>query len=225
MLLRLDITGHTYGRLRVIKSVPRRGPGNWWKCQCTCGNVIYRNTSRLRAGRTRSCGCLNSELSSARRKIKNPVKTFWSRVEKRGSNECWPWKNAKASGKHGGFIRRGAHVFAFEIKNGPVPKGHYVCHSCDYPPCCNPKHLFVGTPTDNMLDASSKRRLYFQKHPELLPRGEKHGRAKLTDKKVKLIRQLHAAGAFTQRDLIKRFKVSSANMNRIVHNKTWVHVQ
>ena len=28
----------------------------------------------------------------------------------------------------------------------------YVCHACNNPKCSNPKHLYWGTPTDNVID-------------------------------------------------------------------------
>jgi len=53
---------------------------------------------------------------------------------------------------------------AYRIVHGPIPKGYFVCHSCDNGVwdsfgCVNPEHLFVGTQFDNMHDASVKGRL------------------------------------------------------------------
>ena len=51
------------------------------------------------------------------------------------------------------------YVVAYEIVNGPVPDGLYVCHHCDVPGCFEPNHLYAGTPIQNMRDASQRRRL------------------------------------------------------------------
>jgi 5-methylcytosine-specific restriction endonuclease McrA len=42
-----------------------------WKCQCDCGNISYAHSSGLVKGLRRSCGCLNKEISKARRKVDN----------------------------------------------------------------------------------------------------------------------------------------------------------
>lgn len=78
---------------------------------------------------------------------------FWSKVDVRGEDECWPW-TAGISGTGYGNITvegktRASHVMAFESENGPVPEGMEVCHSCHNRPCCNPKHLSLGTRQDN----------------------------------------------------------------------------
>ncbi len=50
----------------------------------------------------------------------------------------------------------GLHRYVFEQVYGPIPKGIYVCHSCDNNKCINPEHLFLGTAKDNQQDALSK---------------------------------------------------------------------
>jgi hypothetical protein len=63
-----------------------------------------------------------------------------------------------------GYLHKGkwrvlAHRLAWALVNGPIPKGHYICHRCDTPGCINPTHLFLGTPADNTHDAIAKGRI------------------------------------------------------------------
>jgi len=91
------------------------------------------------------------------------MRRFWAKVDKCEPDECWPWKNYINDGGYGKFRLNGkseyAHRVAWEITNGPIPKGTLVCHKCDNTKCCNPDHLFLGSNLDNIHDAAVKGRL------------------------------------------------------------------
>lgn len=51
-----------------------------------------------------------------------------------------------------------AHRVEWTLKHGPIPTGLFVLHHCDNPPCCNDRHLFLGTQLDNGRDKARKGR-------------------------------------------------------------------
>lgn len=91
------------------------------------------------------------------------IDSFWAKVEKKGENECWPWKafkNKKGYGMMGIAASQcvNAHRVSWTIHNGPIPNGMFVCHHCDNPECTNPNHLFIGSRQDNTNDMMIKKR-------------------------------------------------------------------
>lgn len=90
---------------------------------------------------------------------------LWRRVEIGGEDDCWPWVGwrhrqgygqIQSGGKKGKMIY--THRVAYMVSVGSIPDGVLVCHSCDNPPCCNPNHLFLGSPSDNVMDSVQKGR-------------------------------------------------------------------
>jgi hypothetical protein len=150
-------------------------------------------------------------------------KRFWEKVDIRGPDECWPWKAGKYKSGYGSISRGGrgtntcSHIVAYELQKGLIPEGMDVLHSCDNPPCCNGRHLWVGTHCDNMHDKERKNRANHA-------RGEAHGSAKLTEEDVKKIRVLYARGEFTYLQLGKEFNVSHTTIRHAVVGKKWKHL-
>lgn len=57
----VDITGNTYNRLTVIEYTHKRNGKNYWLCRCICGNSVIVESSAIKGGQTKSCGCLRNE--------------------------------------------------------------------------------------------------------------------------------------------------------------------
>lgn len=152
---------------------------------------------------------------------------FWKHVRK--SEGCWEWTGSQGRRGYGHFAYAGkclrAHRVSWSLVNGPIPGGRVICHRCDNPRCVRPSHLFVGTTTDNMRDASRKGRLFGQRpgDSDRIACGEHHHRAILTERSVREIRSRAAAGESVQ-GLATEFGVSRATASRVVSLQTWKHV-
>lgn len=143
-------------------------------------------------------------------------KRFWDKVDKNGDG-CWLWKATKIPDGYGMFYLRGhmilSHRFAWELTNGPIPKGLEVLHKCDNPPCVRPEHLFLGSKSDNIRDCVKKGR----NNPS---KGEKNGWSKLTNDQVIEIRN----SKLSLNALAKIYSVGKTCIAYIKSGKSWKHL-
>ena len=145
------------------------------------------------------------------------VVRFWSHVSK--TEACWTW-TGRVNDKSG-YGRMGiggkailAHRISYELINGPIPRGVFICHHCDNPSCVNPSHLFAGSSADNMRDAAAKGRT---------SSGERRNNSKLTDKTVLAARRERRDGARFD-ELGRRYGVHIHTIYRAVVGLTWRHL-
>lgn len=61
---REDLSGKRFGRLTVQYSIVRRNGHSGWMCLCDCGNTAVVQTSKLKSGHTKSCGCYMRDRAS-----------------------------------------------------------------------------------------------------------------------------------------------------------------
>lgn len=109
-----------------------------------------------------------------------------------------------------------AHRYAWEKANGPLPAGAVVRHTCDNKFCVNPSHLLIGTQHENVQDAVER---------HLNAYGERHGRHRLREAEVVVIKQHLREGRLTQRQIADLYPViTTSAIEGIASGRTWKHV-
>lgn len=141
------------------------------------------------------------------------IDKFLKKVKK--TETCWLWTGFIKKSGYGLYNKKRVHRIAYELFKGHIPKGMFVCHSCDVRNCVNPDHLWLGTNKDNLNDMKIKGRG---------PRGEKQGRSKLTEKQVIEIRKKYIPRKRTTYDLAKEYGINQSMVYTIISRKTWKHL-
>lgn len=178
---------------------------------------------------------------------KTAVDRFWAKVEKRATDQCWPWKGYLDRYGYGPFkspIRETAHRFSYRLHKGEIPESLIVRHSCDNPRCVNPAHLLIGTFADNSRDMVERNRsakgdrhaarLYPERvirgdrhpmhlNPLLAVHGSKHPSAKLTERDIPFIRHWLKLGHCLEH-IAQVFGVYDTTILKIRKGKTWKQI-
>lgn len=134
-------------------------------------------------------------------------------------NGCWEWSGFRDRAGYGHFKFNGkmpgAHRVSYVLFNGPIVKSLHVLHQCDNPPCVNPAHLFLGTPSDNALDSVRKGRWASKS-------GFRNGRARLTIQKAKEIELAYnPRNGMSAPKVAAKFSISASHVYNILHGRHW----
>lgn len=145
---------------------------------------------------------------------------FMSKVKK--TDPCWLWTAYKSDAGYGSFwFKRKlelAHRSSWTLFKGKIPKGIHVLHKCDNPSCVNPRHLFLGTNLDNIMDKVKKGRSKFS-HLPIPPN------SKLSPNIVLEIRKQYIPGNNqgdrSAKALGRKYGIHPSYVYRLIHKRCW----
>lgn len=180
-----------------------------YKCE-TCGEEFVKPNYQEHKFCSRRCANIRRWLTE---------EGFWSRVDKSGGEDsCWEYQGRRDRDGYcliswrSGLI--GAHRLAYLLFYGEDPKELLVRHSCDNPPCCNPRHLLTGTIKDNSMDMVERGRSL---------RGELNHKAKLTEQEVIDMRRAVANGESAS-SVVRRSRIGRSSAFAAIRGATWKHL-
>ncbi len=135
---------------------------------------------------------------------------------------CWLWTGAVDKDGYGRFAfssgdeffdesgvkgQVGAHQFSLAMKLGRWPT-QQALHRCDVPGCVRAAHLYEGSYDDNARDRVERGQA---------PRGEGHGRSKITEQDVRDVR----SGARTARQVAEERGVTTGAVYHAKNGRNW----
>ncbi len=127
---------------------------------------------------------------------------------------CLVWTRTTNDNGYGSVAYRGkqwlVHRLAWYAHRGPIPRGYFVCHTCDNRACIAIDHLFLGTPQENVTD--------------MLRKGRGRWKSRLNEAQVVDIKRLLATGEPVSA-IAKRYDVTYVTILAIKSGRNWRHVE
>lgn len=153
------------------------------------------------------------------------IEILFSGIKINRETLCWEWTKSKSSNGYGVIYARidgkrkmvRMHRLAWEVYNGPIPKGKCVLHQCDVRHCVNPNHLFIGTREDNIRDM-------FEKGRHRAVRGNKVNTARLTAADVRKVITLKTMLGKDNQIIANMFGVTRGAISKIMNGRNWAHI-
>lgn len=139
-------------------------------------------------------------------------------IERITESGCWIWNGSVGQDGYGKTSSKGkdirAHRWAWKLFMGEIPSGIQVCHRCDVPTCCNPHHLFLGTPKENTQDMWKKGRRGPMRGGSMP--GEKSQNCIFTDADIKRMHEVRLFSNCTNKAIAKYFWMSQSHLSHIL---------
>ena len=140
------------------------------------------------------------------------VARFWSKVDvKWSAKDCWNWTGAQRRG-YGNIkisgVSHSSNRVALEVFTGKPLGDMLALHTCDNKLCCNPKHLYAGSASDNMIDM----------HDRI---GRSYDTLKPDD--IRQIKSLLSDGV-KHREIAEQYGVAKCHISRIKLGKSWARI-
>ena len=93
----VDMVGEKVGRLTVVSRAEGKSSSAWWNCVCDCGGATIVSGRSLRAGKTKSCGCLHRDTITTHGESYSRIYQTYKAIKQRCNNP-----NEKAYKNYGG---------------------------------------------------------------------------------------------------------------------------
>lgn len=172
------------------------------------------------------------------------VGEFWALVRIGDVRECWEWRGPINHGNGYGVVTSKlqlafrdtfAHRIACLITRDNAAGHPMVLHSCDNPPCCNPRHLRWGTAAENredrdIADWARGARLGIipdECRPGLIeertPEVSRQRVIRLTPELVSEIRRDFDAG-MPVRDIAAKYVITKSHADNVAKRRIWKSV-
>lgn len=146
----------------------------------------------------------------------DPMVRYEAKIDRTaGDNACHLWIAGRDSDGYGiHWVDKSVRAtrWGWEQQFGPLPDEMQVCHTCDNPPCMNPRHWYLGTGLDNARDCRDRGRYNY---------GTSNGLAKLSESDVTEIRTTYRDEKVRQVILAGKYGVNQPTISAVIRGRTW----
>lgn len=147
-----------------------------------------------------------------------------SKAKRNTINNCLEFTGSLNNGGYGTISFRKkiwkAHRMSWVLTKGEIPNGKFVLHKCDNPKCIDPKHLFLGTQAENIIDCKNKKRWGLPK-PTF---GTQNHFAKINPKIVLKMRLIRKKNKLSYKKIGELFNISTMTAFRAIKGESWKQI-
>ena len=143
------------------------------------------------------------------------IMRFWDKIEK--TDSCWLWTGCKQDGYGRQTIADKQYIatrISYWMHFHKDPGELDVCHECNNRSCVNPKHLYLGTRSENQKQCIDDGRR--NQH------GSNNSKSKLRESDIPKILELE--NALTLKQIGDLFGVSDSCIDFVFNGTTWSHL-